>query len=53
MKQESLEKVYELTKEVNQLKQEKKDSAAGYRDQIKVIEKEISDLIEEEQEKEE
>jgi len=49
MKQETLETVYDLTKEVNQLKSEKKDSAAGYRDQIKVLEKEISDLIDDEE----
>lgn len=46
-KEEKLQKIYELTKAVNELKAEKKDTAAGYRDQIKEVEKNIADLVDE------
>lgn len=46
-KEEKLQKIYELTKAVNELKTEKKDTAAGYRDQIKEVEKNIADLVDE------
>lgn len=42
---EKLEKIFNLSKEIGQLKQEKKDTAAGYRDSIKQLQNEIDDLI--------
>jgi len=42
------ERIIELVKQVIKLKLELKDTSAGYRDQIKDLEREIKDLIDEE-----
>jgi uncharacterized membrane protein YukC len=49
-REEAEAKVYELTKRLAGLKQDKKAAAADYRDQLKEVEDEIKGILEEQEE---
>jgi uncharacterized membrane protein YukC len=49
-REEAEAKVYELTKRLAVLKQDKKAAAADYRDQLKEVEDEIKGILEEQEE---
>lgn len=46
-KQQAESKIYELTQDLLRIRQEKKDTSAGYREKIKSIEEEIEAILDE------